>query len=1044
MGFFDFLQPVEHDIGTAAKGTFNFLKSAGTGVVNTVKNSADIVNAGRQDVQGLADIGIAAATNNPTAEQNAINKTQAANKYSLTASRGAFTPAEAASTSGNIIKPLARNVAAIAPLAIPVGKIAEGASLPLKFLAKSGANAAVSAGSTAVSEAANNQPLNLSDIGKNAAAGAVLGAAGEAIPAAAKFLKENPTPLLNNEVGSVKVTPGNLHDLSQANNLTDVHKTLDTIVSPDVATRIAPAILETKDPGVIDNIITRATTPDQLPPSTAVPPVTETPPAEPAALTPQERGYTTSQKATGQYSPELKAAIGGKYVASADKPAVENANRLVELQGLEKTHQQVLEKLQSSSRVDKQDIINAGTVVSHLDAQGRTAEAEQLHQLLAERGTESGQSSQALGALLRRSPEGLIYSAKQAINKAKGEITPEVEQKLQNFKENIRNTEPGSPERADGVTQLKQFVNKQIPASASDKAFAVWRAGLLTGPQTVTKIITSHGVNSVLENLKDIPGAAVDKFVSLFTGQRSLVASARGAGEGFKQGAGAGKELITTGIDRNPGTNASELHQTINFGSGVPAKIAQAYVDFVGHVHGALYKPFYGAAHLQSLYNQGLAAAKTQGLSGAEKENFLQDFVGNPSTAALDTAKHDAENATFQQETALGNIASAIQKKGGIIGKVIAPFTRIPSAIATDLINYSPVGLAKTLVDGIKTASSDEGWTVAAQRQFSQGVGRGLTGTAAIIPGIMLYNKGMMTLEYPTDPKEQKLWALEGKIPDAIKVDGQWRSLGSIGPAGSVLAVGGHIADSIAGGNDIGTALIAGLTGGLRSVESQSYVQGISGALNALNDPGRYASNFLKSETASVIPTISNTVAAATDTNTRQTNSPLDAVKNRIPGLRETLTPKVDALGQPIKSPETGIEKLIDPFQSSTVRSSPIVDELQRLQDAGQGILPSTINKSLPFNSIKTQLTPVQRQELTKTIGEATLKRWETIVSNPGYQSSTDPEKSKVLKNAYDTIAAHQKILFAKENKAGRYSPNYATNRKRAKANKKFVTTTGG
>ena len=287
--------------------------------------------------------------------------------------------------------------------------------------------------------------------------------------------------------------------------------------------------------------------------------------------------------------------------------------------------------------------------------------------------------------------------------------------------------------------------------------------------------------------------------------------------------------------------------------------IAQAYVDFVGHVHGSLYKPFYGSAHLQSLYNQALAAAKTAGVKGAEKENFLQDFVGNPSTQALDIAKKDAETATFQQETALGNVASAIQKKGGIIGKVVAPFTRIPSAIATDLINYSPVGLAKTLIDGIKTARSDVGWTVQAQREFSQGVGRGLTGSAAIIPGLMLFNKGSMTLDYPTDPKEQKLWQLEGKIPNAVKIDGQWRSLGSIGPAGSVLAIGGHMAESLAGGNDLGSALISGFSGGLRSIEEQSYLQGISGALDATNDPGRYAPNFIKSEVGSVVPTTTTT-----------------------------------------------------------------------------------------------------------------------------------------------------------------------------------------
>lgn len=1032
MGLFNFLKPVEHDIGTAAHGTFNFLKSTGTGVVNTVKNSTDVVNAARQGTQGLAQASLAAATHNPVAERNAVSTTQKAIDYSLNASRGAVTPQEA--QSSNIIKPIARNVAAVAPLVLPIGKVAEGASLPFKFLAKTSANALVAGGSTAVSEVANGQPLSPGEILKNTAIGGVLGATGEGLGVAARAAK-NIVPAVHADF-----TPEDLHNLTEADTLNKVMAALEGKVDPHVAQDIAPAILETKDPGVIDNIITKATTP--APPSvdTVVPPVPEIP--KPSG--PKERGYTTSQKSdNGTYSPELKAAIGGKYSPSGDKPAFQNAADLVEHQGLEKTHQQVLEKLQSSTRVTKEDIINAGVVVSHLDAAGRTAEAESLHQLLAERGTESGQTSQAFGALLRRSPEGLVYSAKQAINKAQGEITPEVEEKLNNFKENIRETEPGSPERADGVTQLKQFVNKQIPSSATDKAFAIWRAGLLTGPQTVSKIITSHIAHTVLENVKNIPGAAVDKFISLFTGQRSLVNSARGLVQGTKEGAVAGKELLTTGIDRNPGTNANELHQTINFGNSVPSRVAQAYVDFVGHVHGSLYKPFYGAAHLQSLYNQALAAAKTQGLKGVEKENFIQDFVGNPSSAALDAAKKDAETATFQQETALGNIASAIQRKGGIIGKVVAPFTRIPSAIATDLINYSPVGLAKTLIDGIKTARSDIGWTVQAQREFSQAVGRGLTGSAVIIPGIMLYNKGLMTLDYPTDPKEQKLWQSEGKIPNAIKVGGQWRSLGSIGPSGSVLAIGGHMAESLAGGSDLGSALISGFSGGLQSIEEQSYLQGISGALNATNDPGRYAPNFFKQEAGSVIPTGINTLAAATDPLSRQTNSPLDAIKSRIPGLREKLVPKYDSLGNPVKAPETGLEKLIDPFQSSTSHSSPVINELQHLQDAGMGIMPSTINKKISFAGINTKVSAEQQHELSKDIGKETLKRWQKIVSNPAFAHQTDQQKSARLKGAYDIVATHQKIIFAKKIKAGRYSPNYATNKKSAKNNKKFTVKVG-
>ena len=265
------------------------------------------------------------------------------------------------------------------------------------------------------------------------------------------------------------------------------------------------------------------------------------------------------------------------------------------------------------------------------------------------------------------------------------DLSPEASQRLSELSQQIQDDPNGDSKL---IQEVHDLINSQVPSSLADKIFVTWRAGLLTGPQTVTKIVTSHAVNAVLENVKDVPGSAIDKFVSLFTGQRSLVASVRGAVEGFKEGTTAGKNLVRYGIDKNPGANTQEFRSTVNFGNSVPGKIIQAYVNGVGRIHGALYKPFFGMEHLQSLYNQAIAAAKTQGLKGDEADDFVNNFVQAPPPKALDVAQHDAEMFTFQQTTKLGQVASALQQKGGIIGKVIAPFTKIPSAIATDLINH--------------------------------------------------------------------------------------------------------------------------------------------------------------------------------------------------------------------------------------------------------------------------------------------------------------------------------------------------------------------
>src|SRR5258708_22114661 len=126
---------------------------------------------------------------------------------------------------------------------------------------------------------------------------------------------------------------------------------------------------------------------------------------------------------------------------------------------------------------------------------------------------------------------------------------------------------------------------------------------------------------------------------------------------------------------------------------------------------------------MNSLYDQAVTSDANQHLSGGAQEKFILDFIKNPTPDALKVAARDASYATFQQKTFLGQIASGLQKKAGPIGKIIAPFTRIPSAILTDAIDYTPVGAVKTIFQAVQRGQ----FTADSQRQLSQGLGRTIT-----------------------------------------------------------------------------------------------------------------------------------------------------------------------------------------------------------------------------------------------------------------------------------------------------------------------------
>lgn len=607
-------------------------------------------------------------------------------------------------------------------------------------------------------------------------------------------------------------------------------------------------------------------------------------------------------------------------------------------------------------------------------------------------------------------------------------LSPEAAQRLSELSQQIQD----NPNAANGlVKEVHDTIAKAIPSSGGDKAFALWRTGLLTGPQTFAKVAVSHGVQAAFSVAKDYPSAIIDKIVSAVTGNRSVVAPGLRELDQYRKGFGVGfgdaKQYMKDGLQTDPLTgNSLEFQNSVTF----QHQVFQNYSDWIGRAHAAIPKSFSTGEAFRSMFNQATAAAKNEGLKGEEAQNFISNFVKDPPKVAADQAIHEGQLASLQQETSLGKVASAIQQKGGVIGKVVAPFTRVPSAIATDLINYSPIGAVRSVIDGIKAARSDEGFTLADQRKFSQGLGQSITGSAAIVPGIMLYNKGIMTLGYPTDPKEQKLWAEQGKIPNAVKIGGQWRSLGSLGPVGSVLSIGAHMADSLFQGKSLTQAVTDGFVGGAQSIEEQSYLRGVSGAINAVNDPGRYAGNFAKQTAGSIVPTGVATLAAATDPNQRAADTPLDTIKSRIPGARETLPVKTDALGNPLKAPETGIEKIIDPFQSSSAtKPTPLTTELTRLQNAGQGIQPATVAKKNTFDGVKTDLNPTQVRELTANIGNVTKDIWTKIIQDPSYASLPDDQKQQILSSLYSAIASQEKSKFAQKYKLGVYSPSYQADR---------------
>lgn len=729
-----------------------------------------------------------------------------------------------------------------------------------------------------------------------------------------------------------------------------------------------------------------------------------------------ERRFITRTKAI---APEAEPLLEGKYQKRATQPLIDEADALIakDPNGAMKL---------AIEGTDDKAVVTASRLIDNLTGQAKIATDEATKTALYERAaevanaaaknlTEHGRAVQAASVLGRLTPEGMVRWAAGVIDKYNEQAGT---RSLRNFLGGAKKipsltgeqaksiveqmTAIGKMTNADEKAQAFQKLQKEIkaivPSSLFDKIITLWKAGLLTGIKTSGMNIASNVTHGVTEAVKDVPAAIVDRIASMFTGKRTLALTAEGTGSGVKEGIEKGWRFFKTGYDDRDVLGGLDFKQ-VNFGTGKVAKALQAYEEKIFQTLGAEDQPFYYGAKARSLYSQAIAMAKNEGLKGAEQAARVNELVKNPTDQMLKYAVMDAQVATFQNKTVLGKAAKAFQNVP-VAGQILLPFSKTPSAVATQLINYSPVGIAKTIIENIGKGQFD-------QRLFSQGIGRGLTGTGVLAIGMALAKSGLITGSYPTSEKEQKQWQMEGKQANSIKIGNTWRGIGVLGPLGMVLTVGSALQNGIdKTGSFIGGLGQAAAAGG-NALTQQTFLYGINQAINALNDPSRYGANFINNTVGSIIPTIIADVARATDTNERRVGSVSQRLVSRIPGLREMLQPQVDTFGKKVETPDF-LTVMADPTRpafATQALNDPVVKELRRLSDAGYPSTPAMLGTKTGYETLSGQ----QNTDLWVKAGTAAKKAIQDIMKDTVYNELDDEQKSKLISKVVDNAETQER-----------------------------------
>jgi hypothetical protein len=339
---------------------------------------------------------------------------------------------------------------------------------------------------------------------------------------------------------------------------------------------------------------------------------------------------------------------------------------------------------------------------------------------------------------------------------------------------------------------------------------------------------------------------------SQFTGKRSMAIAPSGAfGKGAKEGVknATSKRYWRTGYDAMDAADQVGKYDNpkeLNYGNSTAGKGVGKWVNGVYRVMGAGDHPYRYGAKAEVLANLAKVEAINKGLKGTQRKQYIAEFLENPPAESVNRAIEEGRFAVFQDDTALGKaakfVSNGFREKGwngaAAIVDFIVPFAKIPGSVATRLIRRTPIGTAQEIGKQIIRVQKGEAYD---QRAMSQAIGEGLAGAPIIAAGYALANAGQLTGGYPTDEKERKLWQAEGKQPNSVRIGDRWYSLNYIQPFGALLNIGAGAHQADKDGKDGMDVVWAGLGEGGKSLAGMSFLQGVSGAIDAVQTPERAA-----------------------------------------------------------------------------------------------------------------------------------------------------------------------------------------------------------
>lgn len=542
--------------------------------------------------------------------------------------------------------------------------------------------------------------------------------------------------------------------------------------------------------------------------------------------------------------------------------------------------------------------------------------------------------------------------------------------------------------KLDNPAQALKFAKDAVKATSWEKIVEAWKAALLSGYVTHTANMLGNTAFLVLRAPIDAVAAGAGLLRGASAADRVGVAEPFARAAGAILGSWAAVKQLGTVLKTGEQPGKAETHRKAIEGAKgevirLPFRLLSA--------EDALFKTLNERGELGALASRQ-ATIEGFNLLSAEYRTRVAQLYRDPPEKMAAEAKDAAERFTFNKE--LGEKGQALQSFVRTWHlEWLLPFIRTPANIIKELTRLTPLApLVKEWRDAIREGGPNRDKALA-----EVAVGMSIM-TTVFVKAL----NGEISGAGEPDQGKQRVNRAAGWQPYSIKVGDTWYSYERLQPAGTLIGIAADLAEvwdhtTEEEADKIPKMLSIAFA---NAVTNQTFLQGVTKLAGVL-DPNRPKGRFFEGFAGSMVPAIVSQTANSMDPLAREVNSIVDAIKARIPGVRETLLPKLDIFGEP----EANKDRLggITPITKKTESDDKVRTEAARLGlSASDAPKKAHVGRgSGKLGDVK--LTPEQRNTFTDVSGHLAHEILDPIVNSPQW----DILPPLVQKRAYAKAFLH-------------------------------------